>query len=66
MQLFRETSINKYFSKERGQSPLSFEWSLPYLSPSKKYQMAHITEEQRYTIEVMLLSGYKSNFKKRK
>jgi len=51
--------LNNYLSKERGQSPLSFEWSLPYLSPSKKYKMAHITTEQRYTIEVMIRQGYK-------
>ena len=51
--------MNNNLSKERGQSPLSFEWSLPYLSPSKKYKMAHITNAQRYTIEVMLEQGFK-------
>ena len=59
MQLFSETNMNNNLSKERGQSPLSFEWSLPYLSPSKKYKMAHITNAQRYTIEVMIKQGYK-------
>ena len=32
--------MNNYFSKERGQSPLSFERSLAYLSPSKKLNNA--------------------------
>ncbi len=59
MQLFKETSITNNFSKERGQSPLTFEWSLPYLSPSKKLIPAHITQAQRYTIEVMMRAGYK-------
>ena len=61
MQLFKIEAMINIFQKKEGKSLLPFEWYGSYLSPSKKLNMAHITKEQRYTIEVMLKQGFKQN-----
>ena len=53
--------INIYQKKE-GKSLPSFEWFMSYLSPSKKLNMGHLTSEQRYTIEVMLMQGHTQKY----